>query len=61
MFGQEIPDDLEASPPNGFTKAVMSSAFHAVARGPSLMGLGKRPVLHPSQHALLLMGTNART
>jgi len=39
----------------------MSSAFHAVVRGPSLTGLGKRPVLHPSHHALLLMGTNFKT
>ena len=43
------------------TKAEMSELFHAVVRGPSLTGLGKRPVLHPCHHALLLMGMSFST
>jgi hypothetical protein len=39
----------------------MSSAFQAVVRGASLTGLGKRPDLQPSHHALLLMGIKFRT
>ena len=46
---------------NCFTRAAMSSAFHAVVRGASLTDLGNRPVLHPSHHALLLMGIKFRT
>jgi hypothetical protein len=41
-------------------KARMSSALQTVVRGPSLMGLGKRPSLHPSHHVLLLMGKMER-
>ena len=55
------PDYALTSPPNCFTRAAMSSALHAVVRGPSLTGLGKRPFLHPSHHALLLMGTMFKT
>jgi hypothetical protein len=39
----------------------MSSAFHAVVRGASFTGLGKRPFLQPSHHALLLMGMKFKT
>ena len=41
-------------------KALISWAFQTVVRGPSLTGLGKRPVRQPSHHALLLMGMIAR-
>lgn len=38
----------------------MSLARQTVVRGPSLTGLGERPVRQPSHHALLLMGKMAR-
>lgn len=39
----------------------MSSALHAVVRGPILTGLGYRPFLHPAHHALRLTGIRFST
>lgn len=39
----------------------MSSALHAVVRGPILTGLGYRPFLHPAHHALRLTGIRLST
>ena len=55
---QSLP--LSSGLPTCSINARMSSALHTVVRGPSFTGLGKRPVRHPSHHALLLMGIMAR-
>lgn len=39
----------------------MSEERHAVVRGPSFTGLGKRPSLQPCHQALLLTGMIAKT
>ena len=39
----------------------MSEDRHTEVRGPSFIGLGKRPSLHPCHHALLLIGMIAKT
>ena len=43
------------------TRAAMSEARHALVRGPSFIGLGKRPSLQPCHHALLHTGMSSRT
>jgi hypothetical protein len=55
-------DHFPASPLVIFSRtARMSEPFHADVRGPILTGFGKRPLLHPAHHALLLTGMRART
>lgn len=39
----------------------MSEERHTEVRGPSFIGLGKRPSLQPCHHALLLMGKISNT
>jgi hypothetical protein len=55
-------DHFPASPLVIFSKtARISEPRHAEVRGPILTGFGKRPLLHPAHHALLLTGMRART
>ena len=46
---------------SSFNKAAISDARHTVVRGPSLIGLGKRPLLTPTHHPLALMGMSSKT
>jgi hypothetical protein len=57
-----VHDHFPASPLVIFSNtARISEPFHADVRGPILTGLGKRPLLHPAHHALLLTGMMVRT
>ena len=42
-------------------RAAISPYLHALVRGPSLTGLGKRPLLQPAHQELRLTGMRART
>ena len=57
-FGCQFSLDSELS---FSSSAWISDAFHTVVRGPSFMGFGYLPFLHPAHQALRLTGIRART